>query len=621
MDKDLIYIIEKLLRYNQRSFATTELKRTDYLLESNILKENKDNAESLDLIISQSFLLEILNYVKCDYKEMTFNNISESFKTIDNFKKKKSKDFGINVGNRLIDLFKDLKIFVLQKYEDKKSINLNDYFLQIFEDYPTDSNSYDISRIFFEYLPSSNFSIKEIANICSSAFEKENLTHSVIIFLRDYAKTNVEKATRLLNYLDKENSSLRIQSHLLIGIFNGGEIKTFDTALAFKDQELLECLFVLGRINYQNKSQIQRAFETVENIQILDINLASEQAYLLVHLINNPETPKNILKKSFNSLNTLLIEGSTEIIDSVFHIITYHLKDYDYDKYTLLLNYLSKTSNFKIIDSFFYQIKDPRYIFDLVKSCFSANPNYRFPIKIFQGAITHAWNMNEKKTEVLILDLFDEHPAFSILAVNIILSANKGVYQVGLRKLKKKQTQINAIKGFCKSPTFFDKLIPILLELRKSKFPEVVKILQKELSDKVFYSYHESIFKIIDAGLSNTKKDKEFIKPIKKALDNYNELKNLKASIKDLDPRENESDLMHLYYRLEREEKAKMMNKINNDENSFMKFAKNTIIIRGNSWKINDRGVSPLGNIESKMLVDENLYLNPDLFEYNMDNF
>ena len=35
--------------------------------------------------------------------------------------------------------------------------------------------------------------------------------------------------------------------------------------------------------------------------------------------------------------------------------------------------------------------------------------------------------------------------------------------------------------------------------------------------------------------------------------------------------------------------------------------------------KIGDREVSPLGNIESKMLIDGNSYLNPDLYESNLD--
>ena len=60
--------------------------------------------------------------------------------------------------------------------------------------------------------------------------------------------------------------------------------------------------------------------------------------------------------------------------------------------------------------------------------------------------------------------------------------------------------------------------------------------------------------------------------------------------------------------------------KIDKGEGSFMQFIKNTIIVRGNSWKIGDREVSPLGKIESKMLVDGSSYLNPDLYESNLEN-
>ena len=55
-----------------------------------------------------------------------------------------------------------------------------------------------------------------------------------------------------------------------------------------------------------------------------------------------------------------------------------------------------------------------------------------------------------------------------------------------------------------------------------------MEFLQQELANKVFHTYHETIYKLILKEIGKSISDKKFIKPIKEALDNYNELKKLK---------------------------------------------------------------------------------------------
>ena len=100
---------------------------------------------------------------------------------------------------------------------------------------------------------------------------------------------------------------------------------------------------------------------------------------------------------------------------------------------------------------------------------------------------------------------------------------------------------------------------------------------------------------------------------------NYNQLKEQKESINDLNPQENERDLMDLYYRLEHEENAKMMNRVQQGKGTFMEMVKNVIIVRGNSIKYDEKEPSPLTTIKTSMLVDSDSYKNPDLFEHNLN--
>ena len=272
-----------------------------------------------------------------------------------------------------------------------------------------------------------------------------------------------------------------------------------------------------------------------------------------------------------------------------------------------------------MVKEFFDLINDPVYIFDIMMRLFNTSPNYRFSLSLFENGIRHVWNTNQEETEKHILNLFKQHSTFGILGVKVIFSAYLGIFQVDLLKLDKIEYQINAIDNICKNPHSFDKLLPLILPLRNSKFKQVREHLQKHLAQKVFNSYHGAIYNQIESSIGKNKKDKEFIKPIKKALEDYHKLKDLKESINDLNPNENERDLMDLYYRLEHEAQAKMMNKVNSGKGTFMEMMKTSIIVRGNSFKFNEEKPTPMGRYESSMLIDGSSYLNPDLYEHNLN--
>jgi hypothetical protein len=255
-----------------------------------------------------------------------------------------------------------------------------------------------------------------------------------------------------------------------------------------------------------------------------------------------------------------------------------------------------------------------------MKILFAARPNNRFPMNLFETCIRHSWNIKQPETEEQILNLFKQHPIFGLLGVKVLFTSYHGIFSIDLLLLDKEEHQKNAINNLCNQPASFDKILPIILPLRNSKLEGVREHLQLALSRKVFASYHEIIYKQIQTILGNSMKDLDFLKPIKEALDNYHHLKKLKESIEDLNPIENERDLMDLYFRLEAEERAKMMEEVSHAKGTFLETAKSTVIVRGNSWMTIDGKVNPLGLVETKMLVDGQSFLNPDLYEYNLNN-
>lgn len=619
LETNIYLIIEILLKENRMLFNKSEIGDCKELISVEILKESEDNIDIFELTPNELFYEHLLKFIETQVGKKFPLEFSGAFKCIDDFKENKRKEYKINIVNAYDKVIKGLKTYVLNKFKKEDIADPREFLITLKDIEKKENHLYSFERVFMSFLPYSGYSTKEIAEMCIQLWDKESLNSSIINFLREYGRINTEKANDLLIDLNSKNDPLRIASHLLIGLYDAGDRKALEGAIKLKEVDCQESLFVLARIKYANEIDIEKIFKSIMPLNFEDENVASEQSYLLFNLINSSASSEKIKAKSFQELINFLENGNDKVLDVIFYGISHHLDNFEAEKYSLMLMYLSKVEKIEVIKDFFNNFKDPQYVFRFIKLSFQSNPQFRFKIDLFRNGISQAWQTNQVATEDIILNLFKEHPLFSILAVKIIQSSHHGIYSIDLLKLSDEKSQINAIKGLCKSPICFDELLPILLELRKSKFKTTREFLQGKLIEKVFYSYHESIFKLIESQISDSEEDQEFIKPIKESLDNYFEIKKIKESVKDIDPRANESDLMELYYRLEREENAKIMDRSRNQEGFLSHLAKKMIIVRGNSWKHGEQEVRPLAEIRSEMLVDAESYLNPDLYEINLN--
>lgn len=131
---------------------------------------------------------------------------------------------------------------------------------------------------------------------------------------------------------------------------------------------------------------------------------------------------------------------------------------------------------------------------------------------------------------------------------SLLLDRKIGALPIDLLKLDTKQEQAKAIEAITLFPHTFDKLLPIVLPLRRSPYPEVVKFLNIKLSELIYDAYHRSLLDDIENLLDESKEDKAFVRPLRDAHKNYESIVSKKESINDLNPYENERDLMDLYY-------------------------------------------------------------------------
>lgn len=381
---------------------------------------------------------------------------------------------------------------------------------------------------------------------------------------------------------------------------------------------IIEGLKSFINIKISSKEETKEIFSSVNTITADDPETASYISILLFNIIENENSNDELIELCFQQIIPMLRSENHDIADRVFDNIKYNLNGFEKQKYGLLHIYLTNTKKINTLNDFFYNFNNPIYFFDILARRYNAI-GFRMSVDNYSDTIYNFWRKNKDATEAQILDLFS-YNQFGMLATKIIVSGHYDVYPINLLKLDTREKQKLAIQSLLNFPYSIDKLLPLALSLRKSKFKEVTVFLQNTLSELIFEAYHCTLLDLVKKNITTSLKDKKFIEPLEKANKDYEKMRELKNQIMDLNPMENERHLIDLYYSLEHETQAIMM-KDNKSDNSFLFAAKNIVVVRGNSWKLDSHEVPlPMQLISSSFLVDSRAYKNPLDYEYNLEN-
>jgi hypothetical protein len=247
-----------------------------------------------------------------------------------------------------------------------------------------------------------------------------------------------------------------------------------------------------------------------------------------------------------------------------------------------------------------------------VKRGFSIDTN------LFERGINSLWRKNRDRTEELILNLLSQSNLMvRYSGVKLICMAHDNL-NIDLLKIKESKCQRLSIRALLNYPHSIEKLLPIVIRLKESVFPEVIEELQESLNFFITEAYGKGIYDLI-INLLDAKKDAKLLKSFTKTLSLYSENIERKNLVKDLNPYYNENDLMNYYYGLENESMYKLTKEVS-EKSSFSAFVTTRNIVRGNSWRFGEREASPLSNYSFSLILDKRMILNSDLFEMNLSN-
>lgn len=617
MDKDLDLLVNYCLTNRKTQYNSSNKIVTKKLIDSGVLtKISSDTLEVYEINAYSDFFNEkLLAYSEKILSEKLPSNLTEAFQFVDDFFNKINIYNGNYLWSGAREIVQGLLSFVLKNFLGG-GLNIHEMFsiLEKEEERKPQLIDFRLSYFFaiskFASLDDLKKCIIQIAN-SSKSYEAES-------FVADLPRVNPDLAKKLYYSVLEEDIDMKqyFISKILYGFIN------IDVAFAFEESKKMltrlpsTALFMFGRIPFSSEDDIVEVDKIINNIKITEDQIA-EYSYYLCKVIMNKCTSQPIKNNYFEKLSSLIRSSENNYINAVFHNITFHLKDNDEEKYKLLHQYLSRTQNFEVIQNFFYNFSEPKYLFHLLLMTFSAT-GWRSAIELFESGLRNFWNIKQEETESCIFDLFSNRK-HSLLGVQVIMSGYSEPYNIDLKKSSGLQ-QLNAIDACCKHPIFFERLLPLILQLRKSKSNKIKDRLISQLSILIKEAYGKALYELIESKITKSRADKRFLEKIHIALDEYIRDKAERESINEFNPYLNEDELMNLYYGLQKESQSKASQ--NARKNSiFSELASTKIIVRGNSWKIGDKEVSPLGKVSISAMIDKRAYKDPEAFEMSLNNF
>lgn len=600
-----------------------EIEQYDRLLEMRVVKITKSDPDYFEINFDSILFNEaLLATAEQKLDSIPGALIVDALRFADDL-----KEYLLNINsldyqkNNLDKMISSFKAFLLQNLNSP--VLVYRHFIKVLKDKKQDRKErMDFISVYFKFLIISNTTEENILKSCTDYNKQEKYNHNFIHnFLKELSEDYFDTAQSLAEYACRDiNEKYAVFiPPLLVGLFPKNQYNVFASALSLFDKDKVTALKALSDFTFSDEQMIKKLFELLRNIEPVSEELTNLKSLLFCRIIENNAASNQLKADCIKELRTMLQAKDPENTLTVLNNIQYNMVDYEFEKYYLLNIYLENTKNLKVLKHFFYNYKDPQYLFEILVKRHELL-GFRGSIELFKSAISRFFDINREETEAQILHLFNFRN-YSFLALKIILCISGGIYHINLLK-GSKEAQIQAVESMCSFPHSIDDLLILLLKFRESSFKEVRQYLEDKLSELVLEVYHELLLDAIKVNLGSSKTDQDFLKPLEIALEKYLEIKKFKEEFNDLNPIKNERALMDLYYSLEHEVHAKIPKDINEDKNSFLYDVKTTVIVRAKSFKNEHSGeIRPLVHFESKMMIDSRAYKNPLVYEQNLENF
>jgi len=445
----------------------------------------------------------------------------------------------------------------------------------------------------------------------------EGARDSALQAVKDFGEINPAKAALLYKYAKSHEGAKypALLTALIRGLFPSDRDRYLNEAIDLFKVNPVESMRTIAWIDYDSDEHVKTAFDFVTQQTNADIEYSRMLPALYTRLIENTYTPEAIKQECFRLLGELTKVEDTQLRGDLLWR-TRLIKGRDKEKMELLPSFMNWGS-MGILHDYFDNFDSPEPMFGLLRQAFLQH-GMSVDLKLFEHPIWSQYHLHKEQFNQELLKLLTDDIAIIRFAGIRILTSGYGgsAYEVDFLQLDEKG-QLRAIESLLPSPTNIEELMPLLMKLRKSPHDRVRSALESGLINLIAaYDYH--VLDMAKEHLDLTGSyDKSLLDKLIAAYETFKEATDARVQIKELDPMENELRYVDLYYRLEREKQAEMMERATS-QSIFGQLAKNTTIIRGSGYNTEDNpAIAMLATVGSSRLMDRRYSINPEAYEWN----
>jgi len=444
-----------------------------------------------------------------------------------------------------------------------------------------------------------------------------------------YCEARVSDGKSLLELAlrDSEEYVVDITSAILIGLFianrKDGSETVSDLAKIEKHQVAVVCS--VAAIEPKSNKEAQLLLDVIDSIDSKDEHLLANLPRVYARFINNNNIDAESIKSNcFKRLSELVQSESVTAKRATLWELEF-LKGYDESVYEIVNNLndsILDEADLNLVCNVFSRFSEQKYFFLFLeryaeknKLNFSAG-NFESPISKFKREDPEIFSKHlikliiHDKGEVRfvgnrILSHVNTvmHDSF-VFSADILELAAVDQYKLWVSILQESQEPKRSF--------------PLLLPLRKSKYPFIVESFISKLEELV-ESYSSSVVQTLKAQLDPTDDhDAEVLARVELRQQEFAAYWDEKSKIKELNPSYTQAKIFEVYQENFGENMSRSMEDSMGSRNSFLDMITTVILAKGGGWKHQGSDqISELGTISTSFQLPRLYYVAPERFDYD----
>lgn len=629
MKKDLTELIEFIIEQKTFSFKESDVSfECDELIKNEILERQPNQIKvGNSLLFTAAFYEHFatkLNFTLTNDFQATiefYHELQEVFKA----------EGKVIMG--ITEQMRNLLMYLIKSINKDFGVTFEDFTLTLKKD-DEDRFLYEFNSSFFKCLDELEIEAENLYPIIIHLLEQVDsdvqynmnlgeLTKAV----QHYCIQHPEKGIRLLElHHEKESKPIvNIHAAILTGLYKSNREEELERIkeLTKEDINHVSIACAISAFEPESNSEATNLLDTIDSIESVADDYVINLPRLYVNFIDNEiVSDSEIINRCFAKIQELLEFDHLGIKQNTLWQLHF-LKGHDEEVFKIVdsLNKAPLDENLhKVVNDVLTRFEDQNYFFQFLRG-YSRNNKMKFEAKKFEFPISKYKNDNPSDFGKHLIELLIDNDGGIRFIGKRILSHLRivihGNYQfeydvLSLTALEQYKLWVSVFQDSPEPKYSF----PILLPLRKSKYPFVVEAFICKL-EQLIESYSSSVVSVLKEHLDLTDDDdKKLLERIELKYEEYRKYWDKKVKVKEFNPLYTQSKLYEIYQEGFGDSLSNSMESVE-DNSTLLNLFTTVTLAKGGGWK-HERGgqVSQLSTIGTSFQFPREYYIRPERFDF-----